>query len=347
MDSREKIKRIIAGEDADRCGLWLGSPHPDTWAIYFKYFGIDGSAAHTGISSPAEEALRLRLKDDLRWICPQWSCYRHPHGKPLWDNRHDSARGLASIGVFAECEDPAEVEKIAWPSLDYYDFGPAVQALKNSGPYYRAGGMWCCFFHDLADFFGMENYFVKMYTDPEVVDAVTRRVCEFYLAANERFFEQAGPELDGFFFGNDFGTQLDLFLSPELFDRFILPWVRKFADQAHAHGYQVLAHSCGSVVRVIDRLIAAGIQGLHPLQAKAAHMDAGTLAERFRGRIAFIGGVDTQHLLVHGTPAEVREEVFRIRKLLGPRLIISPSHEAILPNVPPENIEAMAQAVFE
>ena len=76
-------------------------------------------------------------------------------------------------------------------------------------------------------------------------------------------------------------------------------------------------------------------------------MDAGTLAERFRGRIAFIGGVDTQHLLVHGTPAEVREEVFRIRKLLGPRLIISPSHEAILPNVPPENIEAMAQAVFE
>ena len=44
---------------------------------------------------------------------------------------------------------------------------------------------------------------------------------------------------------------------------------------------------------------------------------------------------------------EVREEVFRIRKLLGPRLIISPSHEAILPNVPPENVEAIYEAVME
>jgi len=32
---------------------------------------------------------------------------------------------------------------------------------------------------------------------------------------------------------------------------------------------------------------------------------------------------------------------------LGPRLIVSPSHEALLPNVPPENIVAMAQAARE
>lgn len=347
MDSREKIKRIIAGEQVEQCGLWLGSPLPETWTILFKYFGIDDGVAHSAFDWPAEEMLRRRLQDDLRWFCPQWSCYRHPGGKPLWDNQHDSAKGLASVGVLAECEDPAEVEKIEWPSLDYCDFGAALQAMKDSGPYYRAGGMWCSFFHDVADFFGMEDYFVKMYSDPEMVDEVTRRVCEFYLAANERFFEQAGAELDGFFFGNDFGTQLDLLISPDLFDRFILPWIKKFADQAHAHGYQVIAHSCGSVNKVIDRLIGAGVQGLHPLQAKAVNMDAATLAERFQGRIAFMGGVDTQHLLVHGTPAEVREEVFRIRKLLGPRLIVSPSHEALLPNVRPENIEAMAQAVLE
>jgi len=355
MDSRERIKRIMAGEQADRCGFWLGSPLSETWSIYLKYFGIgngtstgaDDYVEEPGFGTAAEEALRRRLHDDLRWFSPQWHFYRHPQGKPLWDDRHDQAKGLASVGVFAECEDPAEVENIEWPNPDYYDFGPAVRAMKNSGPYYRVGGMWCCFFHNAADFFGMENYFVKMYSDPEVVDAVTRRICEFYLAANERFFEQAGAELDGFFMGNDFGTQLDLLISPEHFDRFILPWVKKFADQAHAYGYQVLAHSCGSVTKVIDRLIGAGVQGLHPLQAKAAHMDAATLAERFQGRITFIGGVDTQHLLVHGTPSEVREDVLRIRKLLGPRLIVSPSHEALLPNVPPENVEAMAEAAIE
>jgi uroporphyrinogen decarboxylase len=47
---------------------------------------------------------------------------------------------------------------------------------------------------------------------------------------------------------------------------------------------------------------------------------------------------------VHGTPAEIRNEVHRVQSLLGPFLIVSPSHEALLPNVPPENVMAMAEA---
>jgi len=42
------------------------------------------------------------------------------------------------------------------------------------------------------DLFGMEAYFIKMLTHPEVVRAVTARVCGFYLEANRRFFKQAG-----------------------------------------------------------------------------------------------------------------------------------------------------------
>ena len=38
------------------------------------------------------------------------------------------------------------------------------------------------------------------------------------------------------------------------------------------------------------------------------------------------------------------DDVRRVAKILGP-LVISPSHEAILPNVPPENVAAMAKAV--
>ena len=76
-------------------------------------------------------------------------------------------------------------------------------------------------------------------------------------------------------------------------------------------------------------------------------MDAETLSNNFKGRIAFLGGIDTQQLLANGTPEMVRREVRRVRELLGPNLIISPSHEAILPDVPPQNIEAMAAAAVE
>ena len=52
-------------------------------------------------------------------------------------------------------------------------------------------------------------------------------------------------------------------------------------------------------------------------------------------------------MLPHGTPAEVKAEVRRVRDLLGPNLIISPSHEAILPDVPPENVAALIEAGHE
>jgi uroporphyrinogen decarboxylase len=76
-------------------------------------------------------------------------------------------------------------------------------------------------------------------------------------------------------------------------------------------------------------------------------MDAETLAREFGGRISFLGGIDTQDVLVNAGQEGVKKEVRRIKSLLGPRLIVSPSHEALLPNVPPENVVAMAEAALE
>lgn len=337
MNSRERISAIIAGEPADRCGLWLGNPDGASWPGLHSYFG-----------TRTEEELRRKLGDDLRWICPQFfpDTYRDPNGRGLFDfGQVKTCHGQA--GPLADCEDPAELAAFPWPNPDYLSFDASLATLRAAGNVYRASGFWTCFYHNVMDLFGMEDYMVKMHTHPEVVQAVTDRVCGFYFEANERFFAAAGREVDGFFFGNDFGTQLDLICGPADFDRFILPWFVRFTKQAHAHGYQALLHSCGAIHKVIGRLIEAGVDCLHPLQALAANMDAATLSRDFKGRIAFMGGIDTQHLLVNGTPDDVRAEVRRVKALLGPRLIVSPSHEALLPNVPPANFEAMAQAALE
>jgi uroporphyrinogen decarboxylase len=123
-----------------------------------------------------------------------------------------------------------------------------------------------------------------------------------------------------------------------------MPWFRKFTEQAHNHGYQAILHSCGAIHKVIGRLIAAKVDCLHPLQARADNMDAETLARDFKGQIAFMGGIDTQELLINGSCQEIRQDVYRVKQLLGPQLIVSPSHEALLNNIPPENVAAMAEA---
>jgi uroporphyrinogen decarboxylase len=207
--------------------------------------------------------------------------------------------------------------------------------------------MWSPFFHIAADFFGMDNYFIKMYTNPEIVDAVTERIVQFYLDANELWLDLVADRIDAIFFGNDFGSQLDLLISPALFERFVMPYFVRFTEQAKQHGLRVVLHSCGAIDRAIPYLIDAGVDALHPIQALAKDMDAISLARKYQGKITFIGGVDTQQLLPFGTPQEVRDEVHRLRDIFGPNYIVSPSHEALLPNVSPENLAAMAEAALD
>jgi len=335
VTSRERIRAILAGQPVDRCGLWLGNPHEETLEIYCDYFGVD-----------SVEALRVALGDDIRWIRPDriGDYYHDPSGKTRFD-RGFTEHTFGRPGPLADCEEVSQVEDFPWPDPEYLRFDDCMDVLGETGDYYRMGGFWTDFFHQVSDLFGMENYLVKMFTDPDVVHAVTDRVGQFYYEANERFFERAGDQMDGFFFGNDFGTQRDLIMGPDQFDEFILPWFTKFIELGHRYDYQVILHSCGSIHKVIGRLIDAGVDGLHPLQAKAVNMDAETLARDFKGSVAFMGGVDTQDLLVNASPGEIRAEVQRLVKTLGPQFIVSPSHEKVLPDIPPENIKAMCEAV--
>ena len=75
-------------------------------------------------------------------------------------------------------------------------------------------------------------------------------------------------------------------------------------------------------------------------------MDAKSLSQ-YKNDLAFVGGIDAQSFFVNATPEQIREEVLRVRDILGPNIVISPSHEEVLPNVPAANIVAMAKAARE
>lgn len=253
---------------------------------------------------------------------------------------------LSEPGCFYEAT-LEDVEGFDWPNPEYLDFSGVLEKIKAYGDKAVFSGSWCMFFHVLCDFFGMEEYFIKMHLEPEIAEAATRHVVDFYVEANERFLTAAGDSFDILFMGNDFGTQRVLLVSPEKFREFILPGFKRIIEVGKRHRKKIMLHSCGSIYRVIPDLIDAGVDILHPLQAMAANMDAVTLAREFRGDIAFCGGLDTLDKLIHFTPAQIREEVLRLREMFGPNYIVSPSREEVLPNIPIENMIAAAKAAKE
>jgi uroporphyrinogen decarboxylase len=143
-------------------------------------------------------------------------------------------------------------------------------------------------------------------------------------------------------FGDDFASQQSMLIDPKKWREIFLPQWRRLYAIAHGQGFKVIMHSCGAVRPVLRDLIEAGIDVLQVMQINASGMDPAELKKEFGNSISFYGGVDTQELLPHGTPARVRQEVRRLIDIVGKggRYILSSWH-FLMDDVPVDNALAL------
>lgn len=337
MNSLERFIRTIEKKPVDRPACWLGVPHPHSVPALLEHFGVE-----------TLHELKLAIGDDIYTVEVP---YRSPNASAIYaafdwykDGEVDAVeRTLTSPGFFYESEDPADVDKFDWPDPAKYIDKDECRALVEQAPGDKAvlGMIWSAHFQDTCAAFGMDKALINMMVNPEVVEAVNNRILEFYLKANEIFFEATKGRLNAVVIGNDIGSQRGLMISPDLVRRFVIPGAKMLTGQAHSYGLKVIYHSCGSIADVIPDLFDAGVDAIHPVQALAEGMSLENIRRKFGHMGAFCGGIDTQELLVKGTVEEIRARVREARQLFPTGLIISPSHEAILPDIPPANIRAM------
>jgi len=192
---------------------------------------------------------------------------------------------------------------------------------------------------------GETRLLMMMVERPEVVARVVERETESFLAMNEALFSAAAGSVDVFFFGSDFGTQRSLYISREHFRRLFRPSLTRLAEQAKGFGLKVMFHTCGAVSEIIPDLIECGIDVLDPVQVSAHEMGPELLAEWFKGKVAFHGGVSSQTTLPHGTPEQVKAEVRRTIEALGPSGYIAGPDQSMIGDTPVENIAAMYEAI--
>ena len=171
-----------------------------------------------------------------------------------------------------------------------------------------------------------------------------------------QFYEMAARELGGMIQfireGDDIAGQESLLISPDLYRTYLKPrHQRLFRAQKEVFPspFYVFFHSDGAIYEVIPDFIEAGVEVLNPVQVTGPGMSLTRLKEKFGEKISFWGGgVDTQHVLPRGTPAEVKKEVRERIGALAPSggYIFGAIHN-IQGDVPPENILAMWEAFRE
>jgi len=341
MEHRERFYATIERRSADRPASWLGLPDLKAIPGLLAYFGTDSL-----------DGVRKAIDDD---VYPVEFPYHTPRGSAIYlaldftkkgglDAEH---RTLTSPGFFENVSDPSRLDDFPWPDpAEHIDLEEIRAAVKHVLPGRAVlGVIWSAFFQDAWAAFGMQNACIRMIETPEMFQAVLDRIVDFYLRANEIYYETTRGKLDAVLIGNDYGAQTGPIISPESIRAYAMPRTRKLVDQAKSHGLKVIHHSCGSIHDIIPDLIDIGVDAIHPIQALATHMDAERLRADFGDRMSFVGGLDAQYLLVKGTPREIAKRVMELKALFPTGLVISPSHEAILPDVDPANIEALFKAV--
>jgi len=311
--------------------------------------------ARRQLGLPDDESFFVRIGDDFRRVFTRYAgptfplsagavCRTtfgieragHGYGQPL-------SHPLANATL-------QQVHDYPWPDPKWEDVSHIrADAQVWNQQYAILGGAWSPFWHDAIDLLGMENLYLKMYDEPEIVDAVFQHIVDYYFAVSQRIFDVAADALDVFFIGNDFGGQTGPLLSPEHFDRFMLPHLKRLIELGHAYQLKVQLHCCGGFEPLIPSMIAAGLDGLHAIQPCCGGMDLRKLKADYGSKILLNGAIDSHHVLIECTPDTVRQQTRKVLDIMSPGggYVAGASHDYILEETPVENVLAMFDTVAE
>ena len=255
----------------------------------------------------------------------------------VWDRSIDK-----DIGVLANCLLPE-------PTLEHYQFPdphdpkffdsiPAT--IDRHGDLFRVYSLGFSLYERAWTLRGMENLMFDFYEHPDFVDNLFNAIGQWNLAHLDEVLKYP---VDAVHFGDDYGNQRGLQISPEMWHRFIYPVLKQMYGRVREAGIVVSIHSCGAVDRLFDDLIDIGLQCFNPFQPEV--MNVWELLPRYRGRLTFHGGLSTQRTLPYGSPDDVRDETRRLLESgRDGSYVFAPAHY-VEGDVPPENMLAFLDII--
>lgn len=254
----------------------------------------------------------------------------------VWDRSVDKDIGVVSSLVLPE------------PDLSCYSFPDPLNeqhyqdipgAIEQYGDRLRCFQISFSLYERAWTLRGMENLMTDFYVYPEFVRDLFNSIADYNIAQIKKV--TLSYDIDAVVFGDDWGQQHGLQMGEMIWHEFIYPALERMYRAVHNAGKYVLIHSCGDVDELFDDLVAIGLNSFNPFQPEVMDVDA--LVKRYRGRLAFHGGLSTQHTLPFGTRSDVIREMQHLIELgTDGGLILAPAH-AVKGDVPVENMVAFIE----
>jgi uroporphyrinogen decarboxylase len=188
-----------------------------------------------------------------------------------------------------------------------------LKAVVDSNPdRYILGSLGITGFNMVTFLRGFENSMEDLYLERECIEKLLDMVLEFESRVAEALCINGA---DGIAFGDDWGTQNSLMISPALWREVFKPRFKKQFDLVHRYGKHVYFHSCGYIYEIIPDLIEIGVDILNLNQPDIFGVER--LGQDFGGKVCFCCPVDHQTVAITGNRDEIFDYVRRLRQNLG------------------------------
>lgn len=154
--------------------------------------------------------------------------------------------------------------------------------------------------------FGIEGHLYSFYDQPELMHTVNADLLEFNLRTLDKVCDVCVPDIVTLI--EDMSYNHGPMLSKKCFDEFLAPYYRKFVAELKKRGITSTVDSDGNVHELTPWLEEVGIEGIHPLERRAAN-DI-TKFRQDHPKFKLIGGFDKT--VMHLGEGAIRKEFERI-----------------------------------
>lgn len=343
MNSRERVMVVIEGETPD---------HPPVFDMLRNDAAVE---FYAGEKFSADNAEKIVYKAISTALDATKQVIRVP-GQPLWDYPdgrkvtwerwthwveplHFDTVGEVAVYLRSILDDPEPfmgdaASFVADKERDYLDKQAKLDDFALFMDIRTREG-----FHDFYELLGLEKFALLSIYNPDLLG-------EFLDLNVKRALERIecitiADQVPLLFYAVDIAAKQGTIFSPASLRSLLFPRLEAVIEAYHQKGIRVIFHSDGNLWKVMDELVALGIDAFHPVEVNAG-MNLTDLRTRYPD-LLLLGGIDATNLLPFASSDEVAEEVRKAIAAAGPKYMVASTTE-LHNQVPLENIRAMIDA---
>jgi hypothetical protein len=192
-------------------------------------------------------------------------------------------------------------------------------------------------FERIQTFLGFEETLVAFYEEPEAIKDLIDAYTEYRLKVMDKIITYYEPDVMSIH--DDFGTQLAMMISPEMWRQFFKENYRRIVKYVHSRDVLFILHSCGKVDDIVGDFVDLNIDAWDSVMFCC---DLRNIYKKYGKSISFTTSMNLQEL-TECSEGEAREMVRDTIDMLGKYGNVIPRDDG--PKVPKETLEAVRDEI--